>query len=301
MIYHSYSSRNKRSYQEDCFFIKDNFKNNPINLYDYSDTDNFTKLDISLFGVFDGHGGSDISLFLNNELPKYFYKKNIITDNIPKPTIKYSNYIFTTFKDIHDKLNKTNINSNSQGSTVCICFIYTCRDKLCITSSWIGDSRAIACNQYLIAESLTLDHKPNNILEKYRIEAAGGSITNYIGDVPRINGVLAVSRSFGDSDQSPYVTSRPDIIHRFCNYKFIIVATDGLWDVMNNQDVVDFILEYIFKNSINIVKTTSEDIDTNIAYLLCNKAIELGSNDNISIIICFIDVTEDKYKSYLIP
>lgn len=295
MIFQSYSTCNKRSYQEDYLFIKNNLNTDQ----EFSETENFSRLKINVFGVFDGHGGSDISCYLNTELPNYFYKQNIITNNIPKPNNAYSEYILSTFNDIHNNLSKTNINSNTQGSTVCICCIYYYKTKLCITSTWIGDSRAVACNQYLIAESLTLDHKPNDILEKFRIEALGGTVTNYKDDTPRINGILAVSRSFGDADQNPYVISLPEVIHRLCAYKFIVVATDGLWDVMSNQDVVNFILEYIFINSIKLIKESSFINENNIAYLLCKKAIELGSGDNISIIICFIDTQEEHYKKYL--
>ena len=291
MIFQSYTTCNKRIYQEDFYFIKNNLET----YNNIDETENFSRLNINVFGIFDGHGGSEIASFLNKELPRYFYIQQIISDNIPKPNNKYSNYILSIFNELTNNLNKTNINSIKQGSTACICSIYKYKNKLYITSSWIGDTRAIACNQYLIAEALTLDHKPNYFLEKIRIESIGGTVTKEKDDVYRINGILSVSRSFGDADQKNYVISIPDIIHRVCDYKFIVMASDGLWDVMSNQDVVDYILTYLLDTP--ITETTASN--SNIAYLLCNKAIELGSSDNITIIICFIEYNKENYIKYV--
>jgi serine/threonine protein phosphatase PrpC len=300
MILHTYTTQGKRNYQEDAYFVKLNINKN-ISSYNNitSETINLNRLNIDLFGVFDGHGGSDISKKLCKILPEYFYKQNIISDNIPKPTHKYNQYIISTFNEIQNIFNNIEKKSTNQGSTVCICIIYLYNNKKYITTFWVGDSRAIACNQNLIAVSLTLDHKPDNILEKRRIESLGGIITYEKHDVPRINNIIAVSRSLGDFDQKKFVDHIPEILHNICNYKFIVVATDGLWDVMSNQMVIDFIINEILTNPVILINNHNNKSELNIAYKLAQYAIKLGSNDNITIIIYFIENKIDNYNIYL--
>jgi serine/threonine protein phosphatase PrpC len=99
---------------------------------------------------------------------------------------------------------------------------------------------------------------------------------------------LSVSRAFGDLDSLPYITSQPDIFRYelLSNDKFMIIACDGLWDIMSNQEVVEFILEELNKLS-NKNKTTNGNGKNNIAKLLGEYAIQKGSYDNITIIIVF--------------
>ena len=135
----------------------------------------------------------------------------------------------------------------------------------------------IACNKYNIAIPFTLDHKPDFFYEKTRINKLGGVVTN--NDCPRIQG-LATSRSFGDLDTKPYVSHIPDIFdYELNNIKYIVLACDGLWDVLSNQDVVNFINEELFINN---------DKKENISKKLADYAIKKGSTDNISIVIIYL-------------
>ncbi|KAK1314693.1 putative protein phosphatase 2C 10 [Acorus calamus] len=61
------------------------------------------------------------------------------------------------------------------------------------------------------------------------------------GDVPRVNGQLAVSRAFGDKSLKSHLSSDPDIRYMETNYdaELLILASDGLWKVMSNQEAVD--------------------------------------------------------------
>ena len=126
-------------------------------------------------------------------------------------------------------------------------------NSVLITQDWrvfcsnAGDSRSVlSCKGTAIP--LSFDHKPTNELETKRIIAAGGFV-----DYGRVNGNLALSRALGDFDfkkntainaKEQAVTSFPDIIERQLNTddEFIILACDGIWDCMSNQDVVDFCL-----------------------------------------------------------
>lgn len=90
------------------------------------------------------------------------------------------------------------------------------------------------------------DHKPGNKEENARITAAGGFV-----EFGRVNGNLALSRAVGDFEfkqnyaldaEHQVVTVNPDILtHDWTGEEeFLVVACDGIWDCLSNQQVVDF-------------------------------------------------------------
>nr|GMD50293.1 probable protein phosphatase 2C 10 [Ipomoea batatas]GMD54164.1 probable protein phosphatase 2C 10 [Ipomoea batatas]GMD55653.1 probable protein phosphatase 2C 10 [Ipomoea batatas] len=86
---------------------------------------------------------------------------------------------------------------------------------------------------------MTTDHEPNT--ERGSIERKGGFVSNMPGDVARVNGQLAVSRAFGDKSLKSHLRSDPDIQNRHVDgsYDLLVLASDGLWKVMDNQEAVD--------------------------------------------------------------
>jgi protein phosphatase 1B len=109
-----------------------------------------------------------------------------------------------------------------------------------------GDSRGLISAKEAIAVA-TLDHKPVNPLEKERIQNAGGSVM-----IQRVNGSLAVSRALGDFEykrvpnMGPFeqlISPEPEISEhaRSGQDEFIVLACDGVWDVMSNEDVCQFV------------------------------------------------------------
>lgn len=159
----------------------------------------------------------------------------------------------------------------------------------------VGDCRAVMSRDG-DAVQLTQDHKANNKSEKARIEAAGGWVHN-----GRVNGALGVSRSFGDIQfkclqgeeeqiklgveykdkiwsQQQQVISKPDFNYYFIEStcEFVIMASDGLWDVFPCQEAVNFVRKQL---------TVHKDLDL-AAKELINKAIARGTQDNTSVVIC---------------
>ncbi|KAG0501425.1 hypothetical protein HPP92_001497 [Vanilla planifolia] len=106
----------------------------------------------------------------------------------------------------------------------------------------VGDSRAVICKNG-VAKQLSVDHEPNR--ERCYIEKKGGFVSNIPGDVPRVDGQLAVARAFGDRSLKVHLSSVPDVKVELVDDKteFLILASDGLWKVMSNQQVVDAIRE----------------------------------------------------------
>lgn len=102
-----------------------------------------------------------------------------------------------------------------------------------------GDTRAVLCRGG-VAVDITKDHKPNDPRERARIVSVGGTVKR-MGPVWRVNGSLSTSRSLGDVRLKPAVSSVPDIsvIPLSPMDSLIVIATDGLWDVMSSEYAIE--------------------------------------------------------------
>src|SRR5690606_32128985 len=98
---------------------------------------------------------------------------------------------------------------------------------------------------------------------------------------------LSVSRAFGDLKAEPFVTCMPDIkrIKLGKKEKFFVLACDGLWDVLDDQTVVNFVLLNCY--DLKTLKRINHDI--NIANKLAEFAISKGSTDNVTVHVVFLD------------
>jgi serine/threonine protein phosphatase PrpC len=285
VIIHSYSTTGTRPHNEDAMEIINNLDDTDPNL-----------IKVLYAGVFDGHGGGNISKTLIDKdkinIGKYFTNKTSpIANNLTASKTFNKKTIIPLFTRIQEKLKNYYIHSNKMGSTALISLIYNRSeksDKCNLKIINLGDTRATLCNEYNIAVQLSLDHKPHLFCEKSRINQIGGTITETDGDDPRIGG-MSVSRSFGDLDNK-YICQIPDVFdYNIGSEKFIIMGCDGVWDVLNNQDAVDFVLEQYEKLKQNQKQITElkGKTDNNIACKLADYAIQKKSQDNISVTIIF--------------
>lgn len=228
---------------------------------------------INYFGVYDGHGGNKVSTFLSKNLPSYFVDKRI-----KYPLSK--NYVNKVFNHIQEVLrNEHKDYSYNSGSTCTVAINFKKNDDEYLNVLNLGDSRCVLCRDNL-AISLTKDHKPHWPEENIRINKIGGNIY-FDGDDWRIND-LSVSRAFGDIDAQPYVTHTPELFRYKIakNDKFIILACDGLWDVVSNQEAVNFVISTCYNTNFKLKNKT-------VARKLAEYAIRKGSTDNVSIIVSF--------------
>jgi protein phosphatase 1L len=173
---------------------------------------------------------------------------------------------------------------------------FTTNTQRTIIAANVGDSRAVLCRN-ATAWELTRDHKPNDPYEKSRIEALGGEVvwcgeTNKRGEpilergIYRVNGNLALSRAIGDRSERPHVTAEPEIVSATIldgQDEFIILATDGLWDVMDSGDAVGFVLS---------LQEEGHD-RKKIATLMVEEALRRGTYDNITVLIIWLDRTNN--------
>lgn len=238
------------------------------------DTLKVTKIndDIIFAGIFDGHGGSIVSKHCANCLPSLFEKYICETPNDILLAIN------NAYKECDSSINSEN---NESGSTA-LCVLLTV-NKIWVAN--VGDCRVVKSSS-LSNECIALseDHKPKREDEQKRIIDGGGLIF-YNGGL-RVMGVLNITRAIGDYHLKQYgITAIPEVkcFDISENDEFIIIASDGLWNNLSTEDVINLTKETISRA---IYRGVSRKKAIKIAITVLLKAsIEKGSTDNISIII----------------
>mmetsp|Transcript_12256 Transcript_12256/g.18795 ORF Transcript_12256/g.18795 Transcript_12256/m.18795 type:complete len:413 (+) Transcript_12256:57-1295(+) len=174
------------------------------------------------------------------------------------------------------------------GST-CIAVVITPSHFICANA---GDSRAILRRDGK-SFPLSFDHKPSNLPELERITTAGGFVKSR-----RINGDLAVSRGLGDfffkcepevAINKQKVICDPEIIvypREEAKDEFLVLACDGIWDVVSNEQCGDMIQQILEEGETKIDLVCEEILD------MC---LERNSRDNMTLImVCFPGIKKRK-------
>ncbi|XP_042036357.1 probable protein phosphatase 2C 59 [Salvia splendens] len=215
---------------------------------------------VGLFGVFDGHGGARAAEYVKHNL-----FSNLIRH--PKFISDTKSAISDAYSHTDSEFLKSENNQNKDaGSTASTAILVG--DRLLVAN--VGDSRAVICRGG-DAFAVSRDHKPDQTDERQRIEDAGGFVM-WAGTW-RVGGVLAVSRAFGDRQLKQYVVADPDIQEEKVDdtLEFLILASDGLWDVVKNEEAV------------SMTKPIPDPEDS--AKRLMQEANQRGSGDNITIVV----------------
>lgn len=241
-----YSSfRGKRASMEDFFDVK---------------TCKINGQTVCLFGIFDGHGGSRAAEYLKENL-----FKNLM--NHPEFLTNTKVAISETYQQTDsDFLESGKDTFRDDGSTASTAVLVG--NHLYVAN--VGDSRTVI-SKLGKAIPLSEDHKPNRSDERKRIENAGG-VVMWAGTW-RVGGVLAMSRAFGNRMLKQFVVAEPEIQEQELDEEFelLVLASDGLWDVVPNEDAVTLAL--------------SEQEPELAARKLIETAFSRGSADNITCIV----------------
>ncbi|EDV22421.1 uncharacterized protein TRIADDRAFT_28894, partial [Trichoplax adhaerens] len=255
---YSKAIRNRRKKMEDKHTIVNQFNT----LYGLKDTPS-----LSFYGVYDGHGGTDASSYAFVHLHTIMAHSLCSKDNIQEALIE-------SFEKTDEQFGIKSKQENLHSGTTAVATIVTA-DKLYI--SWLGDSQVILSRGGK-AVVLMNPHKPEREDEKARIEALGGCVVWF--GAWRVNGTLSVSRAIGDADYKPYVSGTPDTneVNLDGNEDFILLACDGLWDVLTPDETVEIITNYL---------NEADGKKENVPELIVEKAVDKGSSDNISVIVSF--------------
>ncbi|KAF2568264.1 hypothetical protein F2Q70_00025462 [Brassica cretica] len=161
-----------------------------------------------------------------------------------------------------------------KGGSCCVTAMV--RDGNLVVSN-AGDCRAVM-SVGGVAEALSSDHRPSRDDERERIETTGGYVDTFNG-VWRIQGSLAVSRGIGDVHLKRWVIAEPEtkMLRIDQDHEFLILASDGLWDKVSNQEAVD------------IARPFCVGTEMKSLLLACKKLVDLsasrGSSDDISVML----------------
>ncbi|GAX24864.1 hypothetical protein FisN_6Hh187 [Fistulifera solaris] len=263
---------------------------------------------VLLAAVCDGHGdGGKVSKFVAEQL-----QKRVTLDALTEDWWK------NTSLEIDADLKKTSRLGGSTASIAFLTpdhiVVANVGDSRCIliqkgvpeeeesSDNPIPEMAALALHEQMRVISLTQDHKPNLPAEQARIEAAGLSVveekyeedgtvqTLYKVALSKEN-LLATSRAFGDFEyktnkdlpaDEQAVVAVPDVVvrQRSKDDLFMVVACDGIWDVMSPQQVGDFVLQ----NMTTEAKQSKVAL-VDVADKLLQECLNLGSRDNMSVVV----------------
>lgn len=236
-----------------------------------------TKQEVSLFAIFDGHGSSQVSEFLSTEFCNVLQKQ--LNNEEEGYTIEQATV--DTFVELDKMILEKCDMAHTSGSTAIILLV-TLEGYYTVN---LGDSRAMLIQNACYFD-LTEDHKPLVESEKARIEKAKFRVSKD----NRVNGMLNVSRAFGDFEfktvglpvEECAVSVIPDIVFRAWDHndRYIVLFSDGLLEKFDS--------EALYKSLVSKM-TSITSFETIVTELLDEAtAVVLSENkgtDNSSILI----------------
>jgi len=244
----------------------------------------------AFYAVYEGHGGEAASHYCEKHMKKYVTEKmGALPENPSDEDVEKA--FKEAFIALDDKFLQKRVDD---GSTACVGYILN--NKLYVANA--GDTRAIVvCEDGSFVE-MSKDHKPDLPEEKKRIQACyhDVEVTSAIVDgkrikIARVDGVLAVARAIGDgtfkdmpNPAENAVTCVPEVRSLELDpkkHRFLVIACDGIWDVFSNQQVADLVNKHMGSKS----GPFTTDILNNIAKIIVDNSIELGSCDNCTAVV----------------
>jgi serine/threonine protein phosphatase PrpC len=245
-----------------------------LNMEDAHISDGEFAPDMSLFAVFDGHGGTEVAKYCERHFG------TVLKANVNFKAGKYDVALKETFLKMDEKLvsaeGQAELRTLKQdgepaesqaGCTANVCLLVG--DTVYCANA--GDSRSILfSNKKVVA--LSEDHKPENTIERERINQAGGFIIE-----GRVNGNLNLSRAIGDLEykKNPglkpteqLISAEPDVVTRQLGPEdeFIVMGCDGVWEILTGMEIC-MIVNQRFKDDpeIKISQVIEEILDRSLA------------------------------------
>jgi len=168
-----------------------------------------------------------------------------------------------------------------------------------LTVANAGDSRVVLCREDGVAEAMSFDHKPMDNTEMERIKKAGG----FVNQFGRVNGNLNLSRSIGDlkykqvpnigpADQM--ITAEPDIKSVVLNEndEFVILACDGIWDCLTNEEAVKYVRDRI--DTMTPIEIGTEMLDQIVS--IDPRETQGIGGDNMTVMIVDLQPMKRSYR-----
>jgi protein phosphatase 1L len=227
------------------------------------------------FAIFDGHAGGKCSKYLSTNLNEIFQNDPSFDTNI---SMALRRSYFAANEQFLKHADRLKLHDGSTGISTVLR-----EGKLHIAN--VGDCRAVIVRRESSIQ-ITNDHKPTDADEQKRISSFGGTVVNCMG-VYRVNGILAVSRAFGNRTIKQVIRPEPDIFSRDLSTgdDFLVMGSDGLWDVIQNDDLNDVCYTYAVQGC------------KRIAEELVHSALMRGSMDNITCLVINLQRYVQKWNS----
>jgi protein phosphatase 1L len=270
--------------------------------------------EIQFYGIFDGHTGNVASKYaastLFDRLVLHLPELGVVTtqDTMNGSSdwkVLVEQNVSRAYQETHESFLDalTFAPSMDQSGTTATALMVT---KHAIVLSSLGDSRAVLSSTdesgNLRAIQLTIDHVASDPMERDLVLERGGLISSTANGLARVNGTLAITRSIGDAalasmlSRRPHVTSMKwDEIQDLCGSIlqdlpcFVILASDGLWDVMTNQEAVDMVAQVVNSyDATDHVSWNHGGAFQEAAEALAVDAFVRGSTDNIGVCVVAI-------------
>ncbi|KAK1292742.1 putative protein phosphatase 2C 27 [Acorus calamus] len=230
---------------------------------------------VSFYGVFDGHGGKGAAHFVCDNLPR------VIAEDADFP-LALEKVVTRSFMQTDVQFaQKCSLQSSLSSGTTALTAMIFGRSLLVANA---GDCRAVLSRLGMAIE-MSKDHRPCCVKERKRVESLGA----YIDGDDYLNGQLGVTRALGDwhiegmkefSDRGGPLSAEPELkmITLSKEDEFLIIGSDGIWDVFSSQNAVDFVRRRLQEH--NDVKACCRE--------LVEEAIRRDATDNLTaLIVCF--------------
>ncbi|KAM3196329.1 hypothetical protein ACQJBY_072163 [Aegilops geniculata] len=245
------------------------------------------------FAVFDGHGGPEVSALCRDHMHA------ILADELARAAADYRKESHQDEEAEHrawkaaltrsfaraDELGVSGVPQGTIGGSTAVVALLV-RGRIIVANC--GDSRAVLCRAGR-AVPLSQDHRLDRPEEMARVTAAGGVVFNY-GGLLRVQGILAKTRALGHTLLKPEVIWEPEITitARSEDDDFMILASDGLWDVMSNQVACSATWKFLEDKSTNggtVVGREEEVRCIHAAFQLTDLAFRMHSQDDICVVV----------------
>ncbi|QCD85238.1 probable protein phosphatase 2C 6 [Vigna unguiculata] len=235
---------------------------------------------VHFFGVYDGHGGSQVAKFCAKRMHDVIAEEwNREMAGGAEWQRRWETVFANSFERTDNEILSDAVAPEMVGSTASVVVLSGCQ----IIASNCGDSRVVLCRRTQTIP-LSVDQKPDRQDELLRIEGEGGKVINWNG--ARVFGVLAMSRAIGDRYLRPWIIPVPEITFtaRTDEDECLILASDGLWDVMSNEEVGE-VARHILRRRRRSLSVEEPSPAQVVADSLTEIAYGRNSKDNISIIV----------------
>eukprot|EP00656_Telonema_subtile_P008556 TRINITY_DN13995_c0_g1_i1.p1 TRINITY_DN13995_c0_g1~~TRINITY_DN13995_c0_g1_i1.p1 ORF type:complete len:391 (+),score=69.40 TRINITY_DN13995_c0_g1_i1:120-1292(+) len=234
-------------------------------------------------GVYDGHGGADVAEYAAERLHELLETE--LTEGGVEACIE------TAFaRSFHAFQREVEGKELTGGCTAAVGLIMNCpsNNTRVLYSGNAGDARVVLCSEQggrSGALRMSKDHKPTDREEQQRIEALGGVVL-----AGRVQGCLAVSRALGDLSYTPFVSQEPYFARQQLQpeHKYLIVACDGVFDVLEDEECAEFLSSLHKDLSISEPELTPEQLSVKLAHGLVDQAMTRGTTDNVTAMVALL-------------